>query len=501
MSTVKSYFSKNDTLIYNSFTNTGRNPVIELFYGRVDNIIPPPGFSRLIFDINLDLLQEQVADGTISTGCSRSMTHVLKMTNTSQFDEALLNGYWSDGRRRATSFDLILFRIPKVSVSTGNLQTWDEGVGYDYYNSAVPLNSSNAQSVTEQLLTDKTFSTRPVNWYQRTTIDNWSTPGLYNNTNSLTSLTGLNYSALTIVDVQHFEFGNEDIEFDMTNEINNILTGATTGHTGWGVAFVPQVENLTGLTENYAVGFFSRHTQTFYEPYLETTYDDLITDDRNNFIEGQTNKLYLYTYVNGNPIKLDTPPVVTIYDQNDDIIQSGITSCMITRGVYEISVSGITATTIPCMFYDVWSGLSYNGISIANVENEFVLKSNSNYFQIGTSTQTPKIYAFNFFGIRQNEKIINTDIRKVTCIIRQAYSSNVVLNTVDAYYRVYVREGQTEVEVQGWTPINRTPDSFYFVFDTRDKIPNEYFIDMKVVTDLNVDIYKQTLQFQIVNRK
>jgi hypothetical protein len=153
------------------------------------------------------------------------------------------------------------------------------------------------------------------------------------------------------------------------------------------------------------------------------------------------------------------------------------------------------------MFYDVWSQLSYNGTPISNVENEFVLKSNSNYFQIGTSTQTPKIYAFNFFGIRQNEKIINTDVRKVTCIIRQAYSSNVVLNTIDAYYRVYVREGQTEVEVQDWTPINRTPDSYYFVFDTRDKIPNEYFIDMKVVTDQNVDTYKQTLQFQIVNRK
>jgi hypothetical protein len=340
-----------------------------------------------------------------------------------------------------------------------------------------------------------------VNWFQTTTIDDWSVYGIYDNLNSQTGLTGCNYSALTIVDVQHFEFGNENIEFDMTNEINNILTGTTTGHTGWGIAFVPQVENLTGLTENYAVGFFSRHTQTFYEPYLETVHDDLITDDRNNFIESQSNKLYLYAYVNGNPIKLDTPPVVTIYDQNDDVVQSGIVSCLVTKGVYEIIVSGITSSTIPCMFYDVWSQLSYNGTPISNVENEFVLKSNSNYFQIGTSTQTPKIYAFNFFGIRQNEKIINTDIRKVTCIIRQAYSSNVVLNTVDAYYRVYVREGQTEVEVQGWTPINRTPDSFYFVFDTRDKIPNEYFIDMKVVTDLNVDIYKQTLQFQIVNRK
>jgi hypothetical protein len=254
MSTNKSYFSKNDTLIYNSFTNTGRNPVVELFYGRVDNIIPPPGFSRFIFDLDLTLLEEKVADGTISTGCSKTLTHTLKMTNTSQFDEELLNGYWSDGRRRATSFDLILFRIPRFSGSTGTPQQWDEGVGYDYYNSATPLNSSNAQSVTEQLLTDKSFSTRPVNWYQRTTIDDWSVYGIYNNLNSQTGLTGCNYSALTIVDVQHFEFGNENIEFDMTNEINNILTGATTGHTGWGVAFVPQVENLTGLTENYAVG-------------------------------------------------------------------------------------------------------------------------------------------------------------------------------------------------------------------------------------------------------
>jgi len=485
MSINNSYFNRNNTIIYQDYANTGRNPVMQLFYGD-GGISNPIGYSRFIFDLDLTFLKEKVAEGIISLNCGVSgMNHKLKMTNTSTFNQDLLNTSMPDGSLRATSFDLILFRIPQFDFDPNQPQYWDEGVGYDFSDYGDPFEFN------------KAYSDRPSNWYQTTTIKNWQVPGIYNNEN----LGPVPYSAITIVDIQHFEFGNENIEFDMTNEINNILTGATTGHTGWGVAFVPQVENLTGLTENYAVGFFSRHTQTFYEPYLETTYDDLITDDRNNFIEGQTNKLYLYTYVNGNPIKLDTPPVVTIYDQNDDIVQSGITSCMITRGVYEISVSGITATTIPCMFYDVWSGLSYNGISIANVENEFVLKSNSNYFQIGTSTQTPKIYAFNFFGIRQNEKIINTDIRKVTCIIRQAYSSNVVLNTVDAYYRVYVREGQTEVEVQGWTPINRTPDSFYFVFDTRDKIPNEYFIDMKVVTDLNVDIYKQTLQFQIVNRK
>jgi hypothetical protein len=49
--------------------------------------------------------------------------------------------------------------------------------------------------------------------------------------------------------------------------------------------------------------------------------------------------------------------------------------------------------------------------------------------------------------------------------------------------------------------INRTPDAYYFMFDTKDKIPNEYFVDIKVVSDRNVDTYKRELQFQIVNKK
>jgi hypothetical protein len=66
---------------------------------------------------------------------------------------------------------------------------------------------------------------------------------------------------------------------------------------------------------------------------------------------------------------------------------------------------------------------------------------------------------------------------------------------------VYVREGQTEVQVQDWTRINRTSNEFFFMFDTRDKLPNEYFIDIKVLSSGQVDTYKRTLQFQIVNQK
>jgi hypothetical protein len=49
MSINNSYFSRNNTLISNSFVNTGRNPVMELFYGE-GSLVNPIGYTRFIFD-------------------------------------------------------------------------------------------------------------------------------------------------------------------------------------------------------------------------------------------------------------------------------------------------------------------------------------------------------------------------------------------------------------------------------------------------------------------
>ena len=494
MSIYKSYFDKSDTLLYNSYTNTSRNPIVELFYGRLDNVGIPFGFSRYIFDLDLTNLTNLLSDGVISTDCTgfNNIKHTLRMTNTSFFDSDLLNDKTSQGRRRATSFDLILYRIPQTSGETGNPQSWDSGVGYDYYDYKInPYN-------------DKSYSDRPVNWFQTTTISNWSLPGIYDNTNSQLSLTGVNFSALTIVATQHFEFGNEDIEFDMTNEINGILDGSITGVTGWGISFYPQVENISGLTENYSVGFFSPHTQTFYEPFLETSYNDLIIDNRTTFYAGNNNNLYLFVYQNGNPVNLDQNPLVDIQDMNGSFVSGYINlpTCLVTKGVYKVLVSNLTGATTPCLYYDIWKGLKLNGANLSNQENEFVLLEKNGNIKIGATTETPKLYGFDFFGIKQNEKILNTDVRKVNVIIKQAYTSSQPLFNVEAYYRVYVREGaNTEVQVQDWTRINQTVDGYYFIFDTTDKIPNEYFIDIKVNTDRNIDTYKRELQFEIVNKK
>ena len=285
----------------------------------------------------------------------------------------------------------------------------------------------------------------------------------------------------------------------MTNEINQYLTGSTSGFTGWGIAYLPQLENLTGLTENYSVGFFTRHTQTFYEPFLETSYNDLILDNRNSFYSYNNNNLYLYSYIGGVPTSLDNLPLVTIRNNQDSVIGT-YTSCQITQGVYQITTSGITVTT-PCMFTDTWSNLVYNSVSLPNVVNDLTVLPYQGYFTLGTQSKDPDIFGFDFYGIKQDEKILNTDLRKVGVIVKKAYSSNEVLTPVTVYYRVYVHEGQTEVQVQDWTLVNRASNEYYFIFDTRDKIPNEYFIDLKVLTSGEVDTYKRTIKFQIVNKK
>lgn len=454
MSVLRSYIDKNNTIISNSYVNTGRNPVIELNFGASDYVVPNFGFTRFLFDLDLDLLLQNIQSGVISTGCTSAMTHTLKMTNTSSFDNELLNTFMSNERRRASSFDLILFRIPKTSGTTGNPQQWDEGVGYDYNDFNIAKNSAIGGSSPLTYVDSRAFSTRPSNWYQTQTISNWSQPGVYSNTN-----TGVvNYSELTIVAIQHFEFGDEDINMDMSHEINSILTGGTTGVTGWGIAYLPQIENITGLTESYSVAFFSRHTQTFYQPFLLTTYDDLIQDDRNRFLKNQVNKLYLYVFEYGDSANLDELPYVTIQQRDGTVYNnlSGLTTCQRSKGVYEVTIpNSFTGSPVPCMFYDVWSNLKINGQTLTNVKNQFVLQEYSAGIQIGTNTHEPEKFGFNIYGILQNESILSTDIRKVGVTIKKAYTGQQPLDGVTAFYRIYVKEGTTEVIVQDLTPINR----------------------------------------------
>jgi len=493
MSFFKSYFSKNNTIISKDKVNTGQNPVTEIFYGGKSNPCKFTGlsadtchgstgytpnnsglYSRFIFDVNLDDVLNKVNSGCINLSGGTGSTHTLKMTNTSSFDRDLLNDKLVTGVRRASSFKMILFKVAG--------QSWDEGVGYD-----AKLTPAKFEPDYET-----TFTERPSNWFSATSLTSWTNEGVYNNTDA---------STFTIVDTQSFDWGNEDVKFDMTSEINTRLTGGSpSAPVAYGVAFSGALENMTGLTETYSVGFFTRHTQTFYEPYLLTQYDDLIQDDRNNFYLDKMNRLFLYTNKLGIPSNLDNLPAVQIYDC-DDVAYTALTATNLTCGVYyvEFSITGSTYGT-PSIFTDQWSNLNIGGNALDNITNDFTVVAADKYYQIAPEDQIPKEYGYSIDGIKQDEKITKGETRKIFVSVRVPYTVNHFVAIDNIEYRLYVTQGTTEVETHPWEEVNRTFNHNYFILNTQDMIPNEYYIDIKVTSNQKINIYKRITTFQVANQ-
>ena len=67
-------------------------------------------------------------------------------------------------------------------------------------------------------------------------------------------------------------------------------------------------------------------------------------------------------------------------------------------------------------------------------------------------------------------------------------------------YRLYVRQGTTEVDVIPWTPVNNSFTHNYFLLDSGWLIPNEYYLDIKATSNQQVDTYRKAIKFQIINQ-
>jgi hypothetical protein len=459
---IRTYFDKNNTIISNTIANTGLNPVAELFYGGYDGI---EKYSRFLFYFDESRLKSLYDDGTYSD--LSKLKHTLRLTNTASFDTGLLNGTMS-AKDRASSFDLILFTIN---------QDWDNGVGYDY---EVPILASG----------DYLYSTGP---------SNWTTPKIGFNWNGGTGVYSGSPSGITVT-TQHFDKGNENIEMDISNYVNGLLTGNT--NYGLGIAFARGYELINTTALQY-VGFFTNNTQTFYEPYVETIYENVIKDDRNNFFLDKNNKLYLYVNLGGNPTNLDQIPSVEVYDYNGVIFSSYTSSevYQVTKGVYAIDILVPTdMDNIQTMYNDVWGDITINGVNRPDISLNFVVKDSMEYYNIGTNDMLPKKVAVNISGIRNQENIKRGDIRKVIVSARIPYTVEQTQYIDNLQYRLYVKEGSRELTVIDFQPIEMANNYYYFLLDTPSLIPNTYYLDVLATSNLEVTTLKNVCQFNIVNQ-
>lgn len=461
---IRNYIEKNNTIIKDTSINTGRNPIAELWYGGKSSTTD---YTRHLIYFDILDIQDRYTNGEL--GNLSNVTHTLKMCNSSTFDINLQAQKLLDGKQRTSSFDLILFRINK---------SWDEGCGYDYQRLFTIEDDNNI-----------TFVESASNWLNATTLDTWGEPGVYSGSPS----------AITIT-TQHFDKGNENIEMDITDEVNSLITGGTTNY-GYGVAFERDLELLIKTPAQY-VGFFTRHTQTYYEPFVETIHDNTILDDRKNFYRGKLNKLYLYSNIGGEPTNLDNNPSVKIYDENA-VLFSSITTAQtvqVTTGIYYAEIF-VPITQEDCvLFSDVWGDVNINGVSRPDVELEFEIKDDDEYYNIGNNEGLPIEYVMSLSGVKRDEKIKRGEKRKIMVSARLPYTINESKVIDGLEYRLWVREGNTQVSVIDWQDINRTYLKNYFILDTSWMIPNEYFIDIKLTSNMQVITYTEQMKFQVVNQ-
>jgi hypothetical protein len=69
----------------------------------------------------------------------------------------------------------------------------------------------------------------------------------------------------------------------------------------------------------------------------------------------------------------------------------------------------------------------------------------------------------------------------------------------DLYYRLYIKEGEGELTIIEWDKVNRAFNHNFFMLDTSWMIPSTYYLDIKLVNNRQVSVYKDTMKFYIVN--
>lgn len=451
MSIFRSYLKKNNTLIQGNYTNNSQNPVAEISYGTSEKQV-----SRFIFDINLDNLTKDMLDRKIDL--NKIKKHVLHFTNTiSIATEYVGKVSYSAEIQRASSFDLDLYKIN---------EEWDEGSGYDFIYNNVVISTTNQAS----------------NWYNSKTDNMWQQEGSYSS------------GVTEIIGTQHFDKGCENIEIDVTEHINNILSGETS--YGFGLKFSDKYENIVTNLRN-AVAFHTKNTNTVYEPYLETIIDDEIYDDRKCFYINNNNELYLYLnkkYLDSNV----TVNHVDIIDFNGKTYKriDGGEIIMVENGIYKISLD-VSSNDYPdnIIFNDIWD-LTINEKNIKYENDFYVLGENivDDYFN-------PDNYHLTLRGIADGEKISTFENRKIIVNFKSLYPDSNSLLLDDIEYRIFYRVGDKyEIDIIPFSKLNRNDKHYFFKLDTRWLIPQEYYLQLRYKTN-NVVITKTEKSFNIVSNK
>lgn len=531
------FIDKCNTIIRDSNTNTGINPVGELSYGTSN--------TRLLIHFPIEKLRKYVEDKTMPD--MSQMRHILRMTNTNGIDlmDLHCNKISSTGgdKKRAASFDLIFFLIPKM---------WDRGKGFAFSEKTYDLDTYRINEANNTRL----HSVDGCNWFQARNGIMWDEAGVYSTRtleNEYNKFSGSEGSEI-IIGRQHFDFGTENIALDITDTVNKMITGEIENH-GIGIAFSPGLESsymdgyddytlgnfaewvntykseekylkeplqkvlneakmpsqydrnielnsykedILGYGENY-VGFFTDKTNTFFEPFVETVYGDCISDDRSNFCVDKNNRLYFYSSVGGNPVNLDEMPTCRIIDDEENNIMFPEVK-QTTTGAYYVEVFFPSSQyEEDYMYHDVWENIVYGGVQMKPVELDFTLTAVTEWIGLGSSFTQVSEFSPNVSGINSNEEIRRGDIRKLSINASVKYTNKKSQLVDNVEVRLYIRDGLREIDVFPFHPVNKSYNEIYDIIDTSTLVPQKYYVDVKMKYNMQETVHHDLLHFKIVD--
>ena len=434
MSKIRTYLNKNNTIITDNRINNSQNPVTEISYGLNNNV------SRFIFNIDLDHLKNNI----LNKGYNQSLikSHKIVLYNTINVRNEYIGGYYQDKTtQRTSSFKLDLFKID---------EDWDEGNGYEFiYNE-------------NQLINPKLSAS---NWYYKKTNEEWNNEGVY--------LSG----DTEIINSQYFDNGNENLEIDVTDYINDILFSGNTNHEGFGLKFEDILENLE-KEYRQAVAFHTKYTHTYFQPYLETEINDNIIDDRNYFYIDKENYLYLFFKIKNNYTDININSV-NIIDYKGDNIETLIGTDIekVYNGVYRIKYE-VNSSEYPdrVIFYDKWN-IDINGLN-KEIIQKFYVKPNDLYYNISNKTINPDNFHFNISGIKYDEIIKNKEIKPIRISVKTLYDYS---GEIDIFYNLYIRLSNDHIipVIQNQI-VDRMGNQYGFDLDTSWLVPQDYYLDFYI---------------------
>ena len=248
-------------------------------YDPITNFTNDPEFSRILIQFDLTSISSSLLSGDINNGSKFFLK--LKASSTSE-----------------VPLDYKIYAYP-VSKS------WDMGTGrYDteglgsfgaswYYNTTQntaslwysPTSSTVSYNFTDYLLTSSfstgSFKNGGATWYYNVPA-NYSQPtsntssSFYNVSSAsvyISSFCSSSLSGSSLICSQSYDYSTSDIYMDVTSIVKGWICGCIPNN---GLILISSLELIQSNDINSTIRFFSKETNTIYQPYLDVKWDDSV---------------------------------------------------------------------------------------------------------------------------------------------------------------------------------------------------------------------------------